>query len=476
MSEGLASLEQAPAGVSEATALVAGFDEALRVGFGRLGAEQVRAIDALARAFTGTPLEARVSEAAAAVRRSEFLDKHLAALAVARTALQGTVHDALSALAAKALGREPALAAPAGDPDAAAPPSSHEVLLEGVRAWLLEVALAGFAQLTPDAVLPFGVALEKLQEEPALTRIAVLLTGFQDEILASLPIADDGSNLPLYRWCDLWSRSFVLAQRTPGPLAVTKVSGTFVPVGTDLRQHDSFVSAVVHGLLIDPAGKSPARHVRATLSSYKVDVVFGGEAWGALATKGKELCTALSSGASLTLKDMPCTGAGDLLWNDAKAKSDAKNTANLNVIAPKELAAGATLVRGSLAGGDRHPLQIAELVWLSDVKLGEAGASKEKALVSGGAAVPVAIERLGDGKDFTLEECEGAQGVAALLRHDRGRWALQPLSVVRAAGKKTAVLVSGALGAEAGLTGAGKKSSALPILRERAGKLLRKKS
>ena len=42
--------------------------------------------------------------------------------------------------------------------------------------------------------------------------------------------------------------------------------------GTDLRQHDTFISAVVHGLLLD--AKGPARHVRATLASYKVDVVF----------------------------------------------------------------------------------------------------------------------------------------------------------------------------------------------------------
>jgi len=86
MADGLQSLASLPDGISQSNEMIAALDEAFLVGFGRLGADQLRALDAVGRALTGTPLAGRVTEALGAVRRSEFLDKHFLAIAAARSA------------------------------------------------------------------------------------------------------------------------------------------------------------------------------------------------------------------------------------------------------------------------------------------------------------------------------------------------------------------------------------------------------
>src|SRR5262249_17358614 len=114
-------------GVTHAAGLISGLDSAFAVGFGRLGAEQVRALEAVSRTFSGTPLAKPIEAAIAAVRRSEFVEKHFVAIAAARAALQGAQHDALVEHAAKALGRATDGAPPKPSEHSQDQPSHHTV-------------------------------------------------------------------------------------------------------------------------------------------------------------------------------------------------------------------------------------------------------------------------------------------------------------------------------------------------------------
>lgn len=473
MTEWLSTIQRVPEGVTHAAGLITGLDSAFAVGFGRLGAEQVRALEAVARTFSGTPLARPIDAAVAAIRRSEFIEKHFVALAAARAALQGAQHDALSAHAAEALGRAKDGEAPKAAEHAQEQPSHHTVWLESARQWLMELALAGFLQLGPEALLPFSATLEKLQSEPQLVRQAALLTGLLNELVGSLPIAGM-AEVPVFRWTDLWSRAMVLAARSPALPAEEKVSGDLTVLGIDIRQHANFLSAVVYGLLKE-GGSAEPRIVRATISAYKVDVLTGGEMWGLFRGTAKELVTAIKKRATLKLKGMPLLSTGDLVWEDERAEVGIGY--DVMAEASKWLApgAGATLRRPTLSGIDRHPAQIAEPIYLEGYNVQGKGASGAYDLRVGSEGVPIAVERIADLTDFSLDDVLRSNKMLGLLRYDRGRFSLQPLAIAH--GKKNELLAAGYTGASLTAGGdAGGRDSTLGILRERASRLLRKKS
>src|SRR6185436_19054236 len=111
----LKALQENDSGIAGALDLIAGFDDALVHGFARLGEERASALAALAAAMAVTPLGERVGEAVEKVSAGSIADEHLMALAGARAALFGAVHDALLSRLDEATGRRRALwAAPAG--------------------------------------------------------------------------------------------------------------------------------------------------------------------------------------------------------------------------------------------------------------------------------------------------------------------------------------------------------------------------
>src|SRR5262249_53332731 len=93
-------------GVTDALEVVSGFDGALIHGLIRPTAEQMTALQALADAVSGSPLGRRVAEAADRVAGGSAADDHSPALAAARSALLGAVHDALLARLDEATGRD----------------------------------------------------------------------------------------------------------------------------------------------------------------------------------------------------------------------------------------------------------------------------------------------------------------------------------------------------------------------------------
>jgi hypothetical protein len=452
---GLTELMAVPDGVNRAAALISGLDRCFVVGFGRLGPEQTQALQALGRVCAATPLRDVVGAAVEALARNEFLDRHFAALAAARAALQGAQYDALRKHAAAALGRTPPDES-AEEPGVATLPEPIKVWQESTRHWLMEIAIAGFGQLEPQTLAPFAATLEQLQAEPLATRLAALLTGFRQELLNAMPITALPS-VPAFRWADLWTRAMIGALRTPAPVSGKKVSGTLAPLGIDLRHHGFFVSADVYGVFDD-------RVVRVTLSSYKVDVVRGAEVWQCFGKRAEPLLKALAGQQAVVLGDATLLPTGDLLL-DGTAKVKGANS-SLDV-ARKALGPGTKLRAASVAALDRHPLQLAEPVYLENYKANEDGTSLDP---GDGATLRVATERISAISELQPAQVAGSAALFGLLRFDGGAWAVQPLAV--AGSKGPAFTGSGA--AEPPKTG--KKKPTLAILRERAGRLLRKKA
>lgn len=462
---GLAALQQVPEGVRSAAELIAGLDQCLVVGLGRLGAEEQEHLRRLAATFAGTALDAPLAEALAGVERREVLPRLGLVLAAARAALQGAQHDALAEQAATALGRtvaaEAAPAPPARAVDAAA------VWAESTQHWLMELAQTGFQHLDQETVAPFAATLTQVQDEPALSRWAALLTGFHQELLHALPVSALPS-IPRFRWADLWTRSML---RSLAPAAVpppgTACKGTLAPLGVELRQHGSFASFVFHSVL--DAQDAPARIVRTTLASYKVDALRGEELWRCLDRSAQPLLQALSGQTRLHVEEMTLLAAGDLLWDGKARKGPAFPRFSW---AAEHLTPGAAeapaLTR--LAAEDRHPLHLAVPVFLEGVKVAAANGCCTLT-TDDGATVPVTTVGLGSASALQPEHLSRARRLLGLLRFDGGAWQVQPLGVEMAKGQTACV---GDNAYEAATKK--RKQDTLAILRERASRLLRKKA
>lgn len=454
----LKDLLAVPDGVRKAASVVADLDRCFVVGFGRLGPEQAQALQALARVCAGTPISDAVGAAVEAIGRNEFVERHFAAVAAARAALQGAQHDALRKHAAAALGR-PAADGAAEGPGETAIPEPVKVWQESTRHWLMEIAIAGFGQVDAQALAPFSATLEQLQAEPRTTRLAALLTGFRAELLNAMPVSALPS-VPAFRWADLWTRAMIAALRPPVPPAGKTVGGTLSPLGIDLRHHGYFVSAVVYALL---EGDEP-RVVRVTLSSYKVDVVRGAEIWQCFDGPAAALLKAVANEQALAVEAATLLPSGDLVLGD---KAKAKGARPLLGTAKKAFGPGAAPALPGVAPLDRHPLQIDEPVYLEAYTATDDGTALD---VGDGVSLRVAAERVSGASELEPEDVAGSSALFGLLRFDGGAWGVQPLAVAR--GKETLFTGSGA----ATPPKTGKKKPTLAVLKERASRLLRKKA
>jgi hypothetical protein len=464
-----------PAGVEQSAALIAQLDACFVVGFSRLGEAQLQALLALVRVTAGSPLATAVSEAVQAIERAEFLDKHFAALACARSALQGAMHDALLDKACAALGRS----APPPPEDLLSPtippaPPHHTVFLESARKFLTRIALAGFSQLEMDPLVQFYLTLDKIQSEPGLIRQAAVLSGFLGELLAAMPI-DAKATLPIYRWVDLWTRCMLLAVKPPAPARSEVVSGELKLLGCDLHHHPSLISACAYGLLFR-AGSAP-QLVRATVSAYKVDLVQGAEMWRMFDGVADRLTGALRNRLTLKIDGMTLLKSGDLIWDDARASHGPSY--NPIELAMAHAAPGKELARPAALAAERHPVLLAEPVALTGYavkKIGDAAKGKKNPTAAeliddlgielGGATLPLTGTRLSAASGLTAEHIEKSQQLLGLLRFDRGRWALQPLAVAVGKGVELAGTPAASIKS---------KDDTVSILKERASKLLRKK-
>lgn len=450
------ALRAHPAGVDEALALLDGLDEALVNGLARLDDPAVAALESLAGAFAGSPLADRVADATGKVIAGTVTDEHLVALAGARAALFGAVHDALLA----AVRPVPSWTATPLSPPPAAPSG-----VAGSRSWLRELAIAGWRgvdhELAGGAAQTVQALLSSSAGPSSGRRLAVLLDGFAAELRAGAPVATL-DRVPVRRWADLWSRAVLLSQDQPIAYEATTVDGRLLVLGADLHEHPTVFQVQVHALLETAGG---VRMVRASAASAKVDTISGPSVWRLLSAF-PVLLGALAGQRDVMVTGMPITPGGDLLWDESRAVADDEVDpfATARVLLPTATAAPAPPL-------DRHPVAIAAPVLL------EGYAAGDSALDLGGVSVAVDLDRLPAAGPLTPALVAASTACIGLLRWDDG-WSVQPLAVQSIVKKKPVAVHTGdwALGpteAKAAKAEAA-AGTAVDVLRERAGKLLRK--
>ncbi|MEV0973873.1 hypothetical protein [Microtetraspora glauca] len=452
-------------GVDEALDLVAGFDDALVHGFARLGEDRAMALSALAGALAATPLGVRAGEAAEKIIAGSATDEHLTTLAGGRTALFGAVHDALLTRLDTALGRT--RVAWEESPSTTAP--SADNLLSGCRSWLNELAITGWRGVGHDLVSAADQTIEALLAVPDLRRQAVLLDGLAAELRASSPVGTM-DRLPARRWADLWTRALLLSRPGGGHSGSEpsgSVSGRLLILGVDVHEHGTAVQIQVHGIL-ESAG-TPPRLVRASVAAPKVDTIVGPALWRLL-HRYPVLLGALAEQRSLDITDMPLLNSGDLVWHDDRAGAGEP---------ADPFATARVLLAGALAPAvpplDRHPVRISEPVLVEGYTTATEGGAVTLDL--GGHILAVDVDRLPTCGPLTPELVAASTACLGLIRWDGG-WTLQPLAVQATVKRKPVTAHNGdwALGptdpkvvkAEA------KAGDAVAVLRERAGRLLRR--
>ncbi|MEU3622428.1 hypothetical protein [Amycolatopsis coloradensis] len=449
------------AGLDEALATVDAFDRVLVSGL--LRPQQIAGLTELADAVAGSPLAARVAEAAEKTAAGAAGEEHFVSLAAARIAVFGSVHDALVIRAAEATGR------PSGEEivQAAAETESPN-LLAAARSWLSDLARAGWQSIDHDLISASAPVISALLAEPGLRRLAVLLDGFAAELAASCPGAAL-ERVPVRRWDDLWSRGMLLT--VPGVAAtpaIGTVTGRLLPLGVDLLEHATAAQAQIHAVLEPDDGTAP-RLVRASVTVPKPDTIIGAGIWQLLRPQ-LSLLAAVGEGRSMDLVDMPVTAEGDLLWQDefARLGEPADAFATARVILPKAITPPVTPL-------DRHPARIAVPVFLE----GYSTEGDEDALTFTFAGNHLAVEtdRIPAAGPLTPKAVVGSSACIGLLRWDGG-FRLQPLAVETTVRKKTTAVHAGAWAGgttdKAGVKAEKAATDAAAVLRERAGRLLRK--
>ncbi|MEU0300569.1 hypothetical protein ABZ252_14025 [Streptomyces sp. NPDC006175] len=452
-------------GLDEALEAVDAFDRALVTGLLRPQHAEAAGPARLAGAVVGTPLAARVAEAAGKAAAGAAGEDHFLALAAARTALLGSVHDALLTRAEEAAGRSPGAetATPAGGQ-----PTAN--LLTAARAWLSDLARCGWQGLDHEVVSGAAEVVSAMLPDPSLRRLAALLDGFAAELAASCPGAS-AERFPVRRWADLWSRGMLLT--VPGAAvtpAVGTADGRLLPLGIDVQEHATAAQAQVHAVF-DPADGTAPRLVRASVSVPKPDTVLGAGIWQLLRPH-MSLLTAAGGGRSMVLDRMPVTAEGDLLWSDEHARpgEPADAFATARVALP-------TATAPVTAPLDRHPARIAVPVFLEGYTARTDDDGRLTFTVAG-TELAVDTDRIPAAGPLTPDAVARSGACIALIRWDAGRFGVQPLAVETTVRKKVTSLHAGAwAGGTADKAGARAEKAATDaakVLSERAGRLLRK--
>lgn len=451
----LEALHSPPEEYGHLAEVIDGIDRCFLTGFSRLEERHRESLETLGRAMGGTPIENALTDAVKGIRQGIYSPQRLAAIAVARETLHGVAYDLLARQAATACGRErgeepssPALMAP---PEALAP------RLDGARQWLVEVALDGFQQRNQEVLSSFSQALEGLRSTPELVRLATLLTGFSSELAGA--VTREAADVPLRRWCDLWCRAMLGTLKLPAPPTMERYSGPLELLGVDVLQSPWMAQLTGYGMLSDQ------RIARFGISSWKVDVIVEASLFLLFEPEHKALLTAGRAMKSLKLADMELTPLGDMAWT-GKATLGGKVDCRQRW---EQVSQAASVPEP--AAHDRHPVHVAEPIFLDGIKVSE---EKGHLVVeTGEGKLPVAMHRFCRDSMLTPEALHSAECAFGLLRFDSGHWQFQPLGIDGPGKKKREIITNlTPLPAKKGKKPSGET---VEILRERAGKLLRKK-
>lgn len=169
---------------------------------------------------------------------------------------------------------------------------------------------------------------------------------------------------------------------------------------------------------------------------------------------------------------MPLTPEGDLIWSDDHARpgEPADAFATARVALP-------TATGRATAPLDRHPAAVAVPVFVD----GYAAAADEDGTVVlslAGHTLAVDTDRVPAAGPLTPEGILASGACIGLLRWDAGAFRLQPLAVETTVRKKAVAVHAGAWAGgtsdKAGIRAEKAATDAAAVLRERAGRLLRK--
>lgn len=164
---------------------------------------------------------------------------------------------------------------------------------------------------------------------------------------------------------------------------------------------------------------------------------------------------------------MPLLPGGDLVWHDDRARPGEE----ADPFATARLQLGAATA-AAVTPLDRHPVRIAEPVFVEGYK------SDGRTLTLGGGKIAFDLDRLPSCGPLTPALLKASTACVGLLRWDGGQWSLQPLAVQSVVKKEPVAAHNGdwakgptdpkAAKAEA------RNGDVVAVLRERAGRLLRK--
>ncbi len=429
-----------------AIALLAEIDPCFLVGFAHLEEKHLAVIDSLQRIFQGTSLAPPLEAMGKAFANYEFTPSAFMMLAVARASILGALSDDLQKQVQQALGRLSLDVSPGGTHPTATIDSAESAVdsgmhsgqtqMDSIQHWLMEVAITGFTRLNTSTWTPFLPTLEALQSSPSLIRQAALLTGLIDEFSTHLP-APSIQDIPQHRWVNLWTQAAISTLRSPSnpqnPQSVA-ISGNLQLLGLDIRHHVNLVSLVAYGVLAASNSSNNLERtqlVRITLSRYSVPAITGAEIW-LLFADAKPLFEALAQQQTLQIEKAQLLPTGDLIWDNNTVNATLGDAYDLLKLAtafsPNPTNIADIPISCTIAPGDRHPIQLAEPVFLTGYKI--ANQNDPISLTwDGQPYLPIAMERLSPLSTITVENLVKSTQMFGLLRFDAGYWSIQPLFI-----------------------------------------------
>jgi hypothetical protein len=197
--------------------------------------------------------------------------------------------------------------------------------------------------------------------------------------------------------------------------------------------------------------------VRVPWTSYKVSTVVGAEIWDLFRPAADPFLQGLAEGRCIHVSG-ELTATGELWPNAITATVGVAS----DVFAFGTRLSDAAVALPSLPPAFRHPVQVSEFVYLGDSNCTEEHGNL--CWQPSGLPLDRARATIADFDDETLRASKAAFG---LVRFDGGGFRFQPLAVL---GKGKSLRA----GQNALKSSNGNKSKTLPILRERAGRLLRR--
>ena len=371
------SLLAAPpsADCEEAWRLIGVVDAGLATGLSRLPQDVREQLQGLSDAFAATPLGPVVSDSINRLLRSEFSTAAFVGLAAARTALAGSLHDALRQQVIEVC----ELRSEDDSDFAMVPPGTDAPLLTGVQQWLGEVAVTGMGNLDEAQLGPFETILNQLQAREQWSGLAALLTGFVDELTQAAQ-RQSRQVPPSHRWADLWCTAMLGSQAQTAAPAFSIVEGILQPCGVDVRENRAFVSATVWGLLTTD-GAQP-RIVRVPFSSWKVSVATGDEIWKLFQPSVQPLLAALAAGESMRVQGELGAG-GDLRIIQEPQPCGPGNPFDI----PRPWTA-----LPAVHAAVRHPVHVVQMIRLEECKVTSRDGGAE--VVSNGVTLPIDMRLL----------------------------------------------------------------------------------